>query len=666
MGLVTQRRSKAFSGGRRPAFILAVMVAALTIATPAPAQATPSVAKAWGAGAEGQLGNGTSGEGNISNVPVAVSEVSGVAAVSGGGRHSLALLENGTVVAWGANGKGQLGNGTTNMSDVPVAVSALTGVVAVSAGNRHSLALLSDGTVMAWGNNNSGQLGDGTTESSTTAVPVSGLSGAVAISAGGNHSVALLGNGTVMAWGDNEKGQLGDGTTISTDIPVAVTGLSGVVGISGGNLHSLALLSDGTVMAWGSNLLGQLGDGTETNRAVPVAVAELSGVASVAAGGFHSLARLTNGSVMAWGGNEHGQLGDGTKTGPNTCGELPIFACSKTPVAVSGLSGVSAIAAGSAHSMALLGNGMVMAWGDNTYGELGDGTSGETTDSDVAVEVSKLSAVVGISAGERHSLSFGPPPPPPSSLPELGRCVKVGTGGKYKSKGCSVSSAKGNGAYEWLPGPGAKPKFAVEIGEVELETVGKAKVSCGFSELTGEWTGGKTASVNLRFQGCLNTTTAKSCQSNPLQPAQITTSTFFEGEEIPMPIEGELGFIKKPPMPQVGLDLKPTEGSSNVLSFSCGGSLGGEPPEPWTVEGSAIGRIRPLAAMGTAIKMNYKAVGGKQLPEFFEGQPKDTLISKRTVGVEQKTEQAGLTFRSEPKAGTVFGEYEEPLEIRAK
>ena len=261
-----------------------------------------------------------------------------------------------------------------------------------------------------------------------------------------------------------------------------------------------------------------------------------------------------------------------------------------------------------------------------------------------------MSGVEGIGAGGNHSLAFGPPPPT-GSLPEVGRCVKVGTGGKYKYKSCVVPSAKGNGAYEWLPGPGAKSKFTVAIGEVELETVGKAKVSCGFSELTGEWTGGKTASVNLRFQGCLITGTAKSCQSQPNQPAQITTSTFFEGEEIPTPIEGELGYIKKPPMPQVGLDLKPKQDSPNVLSFSCGGSLGGETPEPWTVGGSVIGRIRPLAVMGTAIKMNYKAVGGKQLPEFFEGLPKDTLTAKRTVGSNRKPNKpASLSGKNRKRA----------------
>jgi len=257
-----------------------------------------------------------------------------------------------------------------------------------------------------------------------------------------------------------------------------------------------------------------------------------------------------------------------------------------------------------------------------------------------------------------------------TGVPELGRCVNVGSGGLYKYKSCVKGTSTGPGAYEWQPGPGAKGSFFVEIGEVELETVGKAKVSCGFSELTGQWTGGKTATINLRFQGCLNTGTLKSCQSDPAQPAQITTATFFEGEEIPNPLEGELGFIHNTKPFKVGLDLKPKEGQTNVLTFSCGGAVGPPPeaPESWNVEGSVIGRIRPLAVMGTTIKMNYLAMGGKQVPEKFEEGVKDTLIAKRTIVVppELKTEQAGLTFRTEPKIKTVFGEYDEPLEIKAR
>jgi hypothetical protein len=163
----------------------------------------------------------------------------------------------------------------------------------------------------------------------------------------------------MLAWGDNSLGQLGDGTSSDSDVPVAVSVSTGVKQISAGYFHSLALLSNGTVVAWGENDLGQLGDGTTTTSDVPVAVSGLSGVTAVAAGGDHSLALLSNGTVMAWGYNQYGQLGDGTATGPEMCGSQ---ACSRVPVAVSGLTGVTAIAAGSGHSLALLGDGTVMAW----------------------------------------------------------------------------------------------------------------------------------------------------------------------------------------------------------------------------------------------------------------------------------------------------------------
>ena len=127
-------------------------------------------------------------------------------------------------------------------------------------------------------------------------------------------------------------------------------------------------------MAWGENGLGQLGDGTITNSDEPVAVSGLSEVTAIAAGFADNLALLSNGTVMAWGNNQHGQLGDGTTDGVQTT----------YPVAVSGLSEVTAIAASGDHSLALLRNGTVMAWGQNGNGQLGDGT---TTASDEPVAV---------------------------------------------------------------------------------------------------------------------------------------------------------------------------------------------------------------------------------------------------------------------------------------
>lgn len=251
-----------------------------------------------------------------------------------------------------------------------------------------------------WGANLTRQLGDGSNSaSSATPVPVSGLTGVTAISAGGYHSLALLAGGTVLAWGENEYGQLGDGATTTSGVPVAVSGLSGVTAVAAGGGHSLALLANGTVMAWGDDSYDQLANNTvEEASNLPVPVLGLSGVASIAAGANHNLARLTGGTVMAWGANARGQLGDGATAIRD-----------ETPTAVGGLSAVTAIAAGGARSMALLGDGTVRTWGDGASGALGSGAAGGLSKTPVAVK--GLGQVAGISAGARHDLSFGAPLP---------------------------------------------------------------------------------------------------------------------------------------------------------------------------------------------------------------------------------------------------------------
>src|SRR5207247_4971351 len=99
---------------------------------------------------------------------------------------------------------------------LPVPVSGPAGAYAILFRSIHSLALRADGTVIAWGYNAFGQLGDGTTTTRTTPVPVRGLAGVTAITARDGHSLALLADGTVMAWGANFYGQLGDGTTTTS------------------------------------------------------------------------------------------------------------------------------------------------------------------------------------------------------------------------------------------------------------------------------------------------------------------------------------------------------------------------------------------------------------------------------------------------------------------
>jgi len=366
-------------------------------------------AVAWGDNVYRQLGDGF--KETSSNQPVPVTGLKFVTAVAAGGRHSLALLADGTVVAWGANGHGQLGDGGTSESSVAVAVQGLTGVKAIAAGGSHSLALLANGTVMAWGDNEAGQLGIGSSvEDSEVPVPVKGLTGVEAIAAGAGYSLALLSNGTAMAWGENESGQLGNGKHSTSTVPVPVKNLKGVSAIAAGGEFSLALLGDTTVRAWGNDEHGQLGNVTveEGNSSLPVTVEGLTGVTAVAAGAGHGLALLSGATVKAWGDDRAGELGDGT-----------IKPFSTAPVAVSGLAGVTTIAAGDQDSVALLGSGSVKTWGTNASGVLGDGVLGGV--SAVPVSVIGLSKAVSISAGRSHMLAYGEPIPTVATVsPNLG------------------------------------------------------------------------------------------------------------------------------------------------------------------------------------------------------------------------------------------------------
>jgi alpha-tubulin suppressor-like RCC1 family protein len=385
-----------------------------------------SGAVAWGEGFYGELGNGRSGNGTSSIAPIAISGLSEVASVAAGGPDSFALLHNGTVMGWGADAVGQVGNGTSGETvNLPAAVCAqgekapctqhLGNVTAIAAGEAFALALLSNGTVMAWGTNNRGELGDGSTTGPETCVegliacsrapvPVPALSKVTAIAAGGEVALALLQSGKVMAWGRNVWGQLGSGSASEySDVPVEVKSLSNVTAVSTGGTSSLALLNSGTVMAWGDNDSGQLGIGTTTGpekcsgsacSATPLAVSGLSGVKALAGGWIHNLALLSNGTVTAWGNNNQGQLGDGS------------LVASDVPVAVSGLSGVTAIAAGYAHSLALLSNGTGLAWGWNSQWQLGAGVS-ELERSDLPIAVDGLKQATAIAAGYTHGLAIG-------------------------------------------------------------------------------------------------------------------------------------------------------------------------------------------------------------------------------------------------------------------
>ena len=324
-------------------------------------------AKCWGNNGNGQVGDG---ESYARTAPTDVSGLSsGVAMLANSHEHACALTTSGGMKCWGHNGVGQLGDGTQTQRNTPVDVSGLTsGVVAIAAGQQHTCALTTSGGVKCWGDNQSGELGDGTLTQRHTPVDVSGLtSGVTAIAAGLNFSCALTTGGGVKCWGLNAYGQLGDGTNNNQRLtPVDVSGLtSGVVAIEASDFaHACAITSGGAAKCWGLNNNGQLGDGTITDRSTPVNVSGLSsGVNSIKGGYYHTCGLSTGGGVQCWGNNSNGQLGDGTITDHHV------------PADVSGLtSGVTAIATGLQHSCAILSNGTMQCWGVNQPGQLGEGT----------------------------------------------------------------------------------------------------------------------------------------------------------------------------------------------------------------------------------------------------------------------------------------------------
>ncbi|MSQ23289.1 MAG: hypothetical protein EXR58_01870 [Chloroflexi bacterium] len=385
-----------------PSLTLLTMSAVLwsAPALAAPAQLPPSQSSAlcegfaacgWGAGTNGQLGDGTQTD---QLVPIGIPGLDGVLRMEAGGigprSFSLAVKRDGSVWGWGNNSLGQLGNGSTVDQPSPVQVPDLAGVVTISAGGHHSLALKSDGTVWAWGYNDSGQLGDGTTINRQSPVQVLDLTDVTALAAGDQHSLALKSDGTIWGWGANTYGALGDGTGDGRSTPAPISGFSGVTAVAAGAYHSLALLSDGTVWGTGYNQNGELGDGTTDPRLTPVPVSGLSNASAIGAGTFHSLALMPDGTVWTWGSNTNRQIGDGTRNHPVL-----------SPVQVVGLSGVVGIGSGYSHTLAIRDDGTLWTWGWNEFGQLGDGT---VLDSLVPVQVPGISGVLAAAGGHRHSL----------------------------------------------------------------------------------------------------------------------------------------------------------------------------------------------------------------------------------------------------------------------
>lgn len=394
--------------------------------------------------------------------------------VNGGEAHSLALKPDGTLWGWGENTYGSVGDGTNALRDAPVRVcntdatdcvaNPFTGAIAIATGRTQSLALKADGTVWSWGSAVSGELGNGQFVDRTTPGPVCAvdavstdggtapdcaaypLTGVGAIAAGYLHSVALKQDGTVVAWGYNYDGALGNGTTsFAGGIPGYVCApaatppcqpdagnvLTDVRAIAaGGGGHTLALTRSGVLYAFGYNKSGQCGNGNSfvTRLPLPTAVCapgstapcanSLTDLVAFDAWSGHSLALDTQGRFFGFGGNNDNELGMVTTEAcysAATCTSVPALVCSNATLPCTApLTGVKTFAAGRRWSVASFADGTARSWGDNTYGQLGNGgDAGSNIPSPVCAVgqlapcTAPLTGIAAVATGSFHGFALG-------------------------------------------------------------------------------------------------------------------------------------------------------------------------------------------------------------------------------------------------------------------
>lgn len=348
---------------------------------------------AWGQGSEAQLGDGSLAN---RSQPTPIATAVRLTTLGVGPFNTYANFDDANFYGWGLNDFGQLGkfNGAPGSERLmsPSEHSDIFSPLLFDAGRTHGAAYLLTGEVWAWGDNTYGQLGDGTLVSSTDAVTVVGVGSVKDLKCGDYHTLALLEDGTVMAWGRNNYGQLGDGSTADNPNPFVVPGLANIVEIAAGANHSLAVASDGSVYAWGDNSWGQCADATMSYLSSPQFIAAISDGYKVAAGFRHSLVISTPAGIYAFGSNLYGQLANQVVT-----------SSSSTPTLIDDTAYAEDVACGYRHSLMLTSSAGVYAWGENSSGQLGNGSG---VNSSTPVKSLLTTTAVGIEAAGYHSFAI--------------------------------------------------------------------------------------------------------------------------------------------------------------------------------------------------------------------------------------------------------------------
>lgn len=334
------------------------------------ARMTDGTVRCWGDNGAGQIGDGIPFDGSRADVlrPQAVPGIKDVISIASGLSHTCVVHQPGNLSCWGINTFGQLGNGTTTRSSKPVEVLTLKDATTVIGGTSFTCAIRKDKSVACWGANYAGQLGDGTKTERPTAAPVKDLANVVSMTAATSHACAVLESGEVMCWGGNTDGQLGTGNTTESLTPTKLTALSNIQQVAAAASFSCALEKTGRVYCWGANDHGELGNGTTSSapNPSPSVVPSVSDATFIWTGFEHACAVKKTGDIVCWGSAGNGQLGKGSVSSDAS---IPV------PTAVVGAPPALAVWTGGTRSCAIVRDGRAFCWGNNSTGQLGNGTT---------------------------------------------------------------------------------------------------------------------------------------------------------------------------------------------------------------------------------------------------------------------------------------------------
>ncbi len=409
----------------------------------------------WGKGFSGQLGNGATTSSTDPTPTTSFGAGKKALSVSLYSDHACALIDDGTVMCWGKNDYGKLGDGTTSQRNAPVQVNPFptnTTPISVAVGSHHSCALLDIGDVSCWGEGAYGQNGDGTSTNRLSPGLTSGFGAgklAVSVSSGDHHICALLDSGEVVCWGDGGYGRLGTGSSSRVYVPTPTVSFGDgrlATSLAVGSFHGCVVLDSGEISCWGGGLNGQLGNGETANQASPVLTKTLGpSVSSISVGEPHSCALLGNGSVACWGGGYVGDGGNGDSVPSPSI--VSSFGTGRTAVQVSsggtscaildngsiacwgnypsnlqsGPSLVGDLGVGRTavdisvsiapthhgwHSCAVLDNGSVVCWGNNQFGQLGDSTTTNRAIPTLTSSFGTGRTAVAVTTGSDHSCAL--------------------------------------------------------------------------------------------------------------------------------------------------------------------------------------------------------------------------------------------------------------------